>query len=53
MGQLLFWMSKPDSGIPDNSWAGFLDLMAAMTALVILVTVVIIILCYTSAAALF
>jgi hypothetical protein len=43
-------MSKPDSGIPDSSWAGFLDLMAAMTALVILVTVVITILCYASAA---
>ena len=50
MGRLLFWMSKPDSGIPDSSWAGFLDLMAAMTALVILVTVVITILCYASAA---
>ncbi|HLK63014.1 MAG TPA: hypothetical protein VKU19_06220 [Bryobacteraceae bacterium] len=50
MGRLLFWMSKPDSGVPDSSWVGFLDLMAAMTALVTLVTVVITILCYSSAA---
>ena len=50
MGRMLTWMSKPDTAIPDNSWAGFLDYMAAASILLIVVAVVVTILCYTASA---
>src|ERR1700682_3826880 len=46
MGNIFFWMNKPDPGIADTSWAGFMDGMAAMTLITVGVTAVLTVLLY-------
>ena len=50
MGRILIWLDKPDSGIPDTSWDGFLDSMAAVAVWAVIVTVVLTVIFYTAAA---